>query len=304
MKNRTSILLIIWLSLGVFAHKNNTVKTISNVEDSTTSVKETTEQIQVNDTSTYENYFPRFRATAGFFIASSNSLIRIEDTHLGVGVDLNLADALGFDATNYLLRFHLSYSLGKKNPKRHALTAGYFSYIRSATKTLEKEFEFIDTVFTIGTVLKSHFSLNVIKFGYHYFFYENDKVRLGVDAGMYIMPINFTLGTEDTQSENYLDFIAPLPYIGFNAEFNITPHVRIAHTSDIMYAKINNFSGYIMDFSTLLTWDIFKHFGIGTGINFFQVNVDATGTSNLDREIYGDVNISYAGLLFYLTTTF
>jgi len=238
----------------------------------------------------------RFRVTAGGFISGVTSNVRFGNKQLGLGIDVNMEDALGLNTTNFVFRGSAMYLFGKS--QRHGIKVAYFAFLRSSYKVLETELEFDDYVYPIGTEMNSTFNFSIIKFAYDYSFFKDDRVDLGIGIGFYIMPIMFKIAVVDDTENKIADFIAPLPYAGLRTDFKILPKLYMKQGLDILYASFDTYSGAILDINIRIEHNTWKHFGFGAGVDFFKIVVRSESSKdNLD--FIGNVEMGYTGLLVY-----
>ena len=108
----------------------------------------------------------RFSITAGVFFSSYNSGISFRSQQLGLGIQIDLKDALGIESTVFAFRGAANYKIGKT--KKNTLTVGYFGIRRTARKVLEKELVIGDIIYPIGTDLSSVFNLSIIRLKYDF----------------------------------------------------------------------------------------------------------------------------------------
>jgi len=77
--------------------------------------------------------------------------------------------------------------------RRHRLDFSWFDISRDASKKLLRDIEIGDTVFPIGTEVKSSFDLKVFKEAYGYSIFQDDRIDLGASLGLFVMPIKFEI---------------------------------------------------------------------------------------------------------------
>ncbi len=261
-------------------------------------VSETTNAQKKDTTNIKSHAFDsnRFSFTTGAFVSGLVSNVRFGNKQLGLGIDINIEDALGLNTSNFVFRGSAMYYIGKK--RRHSIKASYFAFLRTANKVLETELEFNDFIFPIGTKINSIFNFTIIKLAYDYSFFKDDRVDLGIGGGFYIMPIRFELSDANNSTNNIADFIAPLPYASLRTDFKITPKLYLKQGIALMYARFDTYSGAIIDINLMVEHNTWKHFGFGAGLDFYKIVVrSASSKSNLD--FIGNIEIGYTGLLIF-----
>ncbi len=250
----------------------------------------------VNTTDTLNYKWERFSVSLGGFITGLNSEIILGSQQVGLGLSINLEDALGLQSSTLVLRGDAGYHFGKRN--RHSLRFGYFGFFRDAKKVLESEIEIGDETYPVGTEINSKFDLQIYKGAYDYTFYMDERVKLGVSFGMYILPISFSTSALGL-SEEVAEFIAPLPVLGVSSNFAISPKLFLKQSIEVLYLEISSFKGYITDLNIRMEYNPWKHFGFGLGINTYRLNISASQKDNVGLDFVGSVKTSYTGLLFY-----
>lgn len=272
MKHLTSILFsfLVFLSTALFAQTENKY-----------------------DSTDYK--WSKFSITMGGFLTGLSSDFVIGSQNLGVGAAINLEDALGLQSSIFVFRSEIEYNFGKR--ERHGLKFGYFGLFRNATKSLKQEIIIGDEVFPIGTEITSRFDLQIINLQYNYLYFVDKRVKLGASFGFFVMPVSFStkaLGRSSTAT----DFIAPLPVLGLNAKFSVTPKLYINQNVEFLYLKFDNFTGLINDVNIRVEYHPMEHFGFGIGYNYYQLEIEATKDSS-PLDFIGKVRSGYTGLLLY-----
>ncbi len=246
------------------------------------------------DTSDYS--WERFSLIMGGFVTGLNSDLLIGSRQLGLGVCLNLEDALGLETSSLVLRGELEYNFGKR--ARQAVRFGYFGFFRNARKIVESDLEIGDVIFPVGTEVTSEFDLQIFKGTYYYSFYMDDRVKLGFNLGLFVMPIRFSTSALHL-SEVATHFVAPLPVLGLHTNFAIAPKLFLKQSIEILYLEISDFKGSISDVNFKLEYNTWRHFGLGVGVNSYRLNITGSETSSSLLDFEGVIKTSYTGLMFY-----
>ena len=220
----------------------------------------------------------------------------IGSRQVGLGITLNLEDALGLQSTSTALRSEAEYHFGKRG--RSATRFGYFGYFRSAKKVLEAEIELEDKTFPIGTELNSKFDFQVIRGTYDYAFFMDERIRFGASIGLFVMPINFStaiLGEEQARAK----FTAPLPVLGLSTDFALTPKIHFKQRVEILYLKFSNTTGILTDINLRIEYNPLDHYGFGLGLNSNNFNITSALKNNSIFDFVGSIETSFTGMLFY-----
>ena len=118
----------------------------------------------------------------GTFISANNEGITLGSKQAGLGVIIDLEDALDLDASSLVLRGTGSFRFGER--RQHTIVYDYFRIHRKATKILEADLEFGDYIYPVGTRIDSKFNLSIIRAKYEYSFLQDDRVSMGFSLGM------------------------------------------------------------------------------------------------------------------------
>ena len=237
----------------------------------------------------------QFSVSFGGFLTTISSDLSLMGEEMGIGLSVNLEEALGLSSSVLVLRGESEYNFGAR--RRSHVHFGYFYLLRNSVKTLENEIEIGDVVYPIGTDVSSRMDLHLIRAMYDYSFYKDRRASLGLSAGLYILPMSYSIGVDDIIDEADA-FVLPLPVIGFRSAFLITPKFIIKQNWELLYAKTSNFKGDISDFNVWLEYHPFNHLGIGLGFNKFHFSMTATEEWKA-REFAGTYKTGFTGLLLY-----
>ncbi len=247
-----------------------------------------------SDSSGYS--WDRFSVNIGAFLTGLNNDLSIASQQVGLGVNINLEDALGLKRTSMVFRGDLEYNYGKR--RRHSLRIGYFGMFRDAYKVLEADLEIGDVVYPAGTEINSSFDFQIFRALYDYSFYLDERIRLGFSIGLYIMPMSFSIESSYSVNESAA-FVAPLPVLGFRTAFRITPKLMLKQNIEVLYLSFSDFRGSIVDSNFGLEYQLWKHFGLGLGYNAFRYSVAAYDENTPLGSFKGTATSSFTGLLLY-----
>jgi len=139
--------------------------------------------------------YTKFSLSVGVFLTNMDTKTRI-DGMVGDGTDVDLEGDLGLDNSDTVFRIDGYYRFNQK----HRLDFSVFDLSRSASTLIEKDIEWNDTLFPIGTTIDSSFDLNIYKLAYTWSFMRRDKGYLGLTAGLYVADIGTRLTGENVGS--------------------------------------------------------------------------------------------------------
>lgn len=248
------------------------------------------------DSIAYKNQeWDRFSVNFGGFLANYNSGITMGSQNLGLGLVIDIEDALGLKVSTFASRGSVIYRFG--NTRKHSLTAGYFGINRNAEKILEDSLQLGDVTYPIGTELTSKYNLSIIRLKYDYSFYQDERISLGASFGLFIMPVDFSVKAQSNEDQ-VTKFVAPLPLVGLRSDFRISKKFYLLQKAELLYLNFTDFKGSILDLTILLEHKTFKNVGFGFGINSNRVNVTIKDPDS-SIDFFGDIRMDYTGLLLY-----
>lgn len=247
-------------------------------------------------TDSIEYQWDKFSISLGGFLSSLNNGIVIGSEQLGLGVALDLEDALGLKTSVLVMRSDLEYSFGKRD--RHNIKLDYVGFFRSATKDTESELTIGGETFPIGTKIETRYDLQIIRASYKYNYFIDKRVKLGASFGFFVMPISFSADASGS-STKAADLTAPLPVLGLDAYFNITPKISIRQSLEFLYLKFDDFTGSLNDINLKVEYHPWKHLGLGLGYNYYQMHLIIPDASDSLFDFVGDIKSGYTGVLFY-----
>lgn len=238
----------------------------------------------------------KYSGRVGVFIADMKSDISVSSEKIGAGITINVEDILGLQTNNTVLRANFKYAISKNY--KHSVLFGYFGFFRKAKKVFEREVEFGDVIYPIGTQMSSRFDMQIFKLLYGYSFFKDKRIDLGISAGFYIMPISFELHAFGFKNQTS-DFVAPLPLIGLYSSFSITPKFHITQSLELLYFNAFNMKGGITNLDIGLEYKPLKHIGVGISVNSFQVDFSVLELKESVLDFQGTVRTGFVGFVFY-----
>jgi hypothetical protein len=238
----------------------------------------------------------RFTFKLGGYIADLDSSVRIGSGALGLGVSVDVEDALGMDSTLSVLRAEAKYRFGKT--QRHVVDFKYYEFNRDASKTLGTEITIDDKTYPIGTKVESFFDISIFKAGYGYAFYQDDRLSIAASLGLFITPIEVGISADGIGSGDE-EITAPLPVVGLNLGFTIIPKLFLKQSLEVFYLEIGDFKGSIVSATIALEYNAWKNIGFGIGYDIFNLNIEANGSDYPGIDFVGEIEFEYKGLMLY-----
>ena len=104
------------------------------------------------------------------------------------------------------------------------------------------------------------------------------------------------VGGSRTESSSTLTF--PLPHLGGSLSYEFTPKLAGQLTVLAFALDLGDYSGTLIETNALLAYQPSKHFGIGGGLKYFNLNLQANlsrgGSAEYDFEFFGPAIFGYA----------
>lgn len=240
----------------------------------------------------------RFDVGVGGFLnaVDSNVMLGAE----GVGLNIDIEELLGLESQTTVFRAAGFWRYTEN--RRHRLDLSWFAVRRGTDHVIDRNIELGDTLFLEGTRLKSSFDLDIIKFGYSYSFFQDDRVDLALTAGLFIMPIRFEaeVTQDSTRGVRSSNITAPLPVFGFRTDTSLTPRWYLRSGFQVFYIEVGNFKGAITDLTAAVEYNPYENLGFGLGFEAFGMNVEAQGEDYPGIDFEGRIDFKYVGLMFYV----
>lgn len=233
----------------------------------------------------------KFSLSVGVFLTHRNNKTRVDGSAGMEGTEVDLEVDLGLNRSDTVFRIDGYYRFNKK----HRLDFSVFDLSRSASKVIQKDIDWNDTLFPIDTIVDSDFDLAIYKIAYTWSFMRRDKGYLGLTAGLYIADFGTRLEAEAIGAVESSDITAPLPVIGLRGQYDFTEKLSFRASGEIFALEYEDYSGSLYDIYAGLDYQFFKHVAIGIGINAVKLNI---GVSK--ERFDGDIDRRYdGGLVFF-----
>ncbi len=254
-----------------------------------------------NEENIEQNPWEKVAFSFGGFIANTNTSFRLG---ADAGVDIDVEELLGLESTNTVFRFDGLWRFTEN--RKHRMNLSWFSLRRSGEKTIGQDIEILQkdgedfTTISDGSKVESYFNLDIYQLAYSYSFLQDDRIDVAAQLGLHVMPIEFGLkATGFVDEEGEAKFTAPLPTVGFRMDIALTPKWFVRTGIQIFYLEYQQFKGSILASQGAIEYVPWKHFGIGIGVDSFQIRAEAKGEDYPRVDLNGSMEFSYVGLQLY-----
>lgn len=237
---------------------------------------------------------PRFSIGLGAFFTDRDSQTRI-DGEASSGTDVDLESDLGLEKSDTVFRVDGYWRFAEK----HRFDFSAFDLSRSASKQIEREVIWNDTIYPINTTVDAELDLAIYKAAYTWMFLKRDRSFLGATVGLYIADIGATLSGSAGGSVESSDLTAPLPVIGLRGEYRFADRWSLRGSGEIFAIEYDIYDGSLYDFFIGLDFSATETISVGIGVNSVQLDIGVDKSS-----FQGDLDWQYDGALAYLKFDF
>ncbi len=244
-----------------------------------------------------------FVSLGGLNAPNIQSQLRIDPKDIGIGTIIDLEDDLKLEKSVSVLRLDGYFRLSNA----HRLEWTYFDLNRAGSTTLvDRDVQIGDVTFPLQYRVDSRWDFRVFKVSYAYSFINTAKYEFYLGGGLNVRDISvgFTgvgtlAGSSDTRVFDDSGRL-PLPTLTAGMRYSLTDKLSLRFRIESFFIEINNTSGRWQDSYALLDYRISDKFGIGGGLNFFDITVDG----DLRDDYRAQAQSSYTGLLLYVFARF
>ena len=243
----------------------------------------------------------KFSFNGGLFAARSTTEVRFGS---GIGVEVNLEDALGMEADTSVFRLETYWRFTQN--RKHRADFSWFSLQRTASKKITDDITIQppdedEIPIEAGTEVKSKYNMDIFQVAYSYSFLQDDRLDLAASAGLYIMPISIGLdvtGLVDEQADQ--SFTAPLPALGMRLDILLTQKWYFRSSAQLFYIEYEDYTGSLTSTRAAVEYNPWKHVGLGLGIDSLRMSVEANDPDAIPGfDLRGNVDFGYIGVYLY-----
>jgi len=193
---------------------------------------------------------------------------------------------------------------------RHQFQAEWFLLNRDGARTTDRPLEIGDTVIGVGASLESEFKLNVGRLTYGYSFFRDEKLDIAILVGAHFATAKVSVAAAGNVSVNGAPVVGgsrtessstktfPLPHIGGTATYAFTPKFTGELSLLVFALDLGDYSGSLLETDAFLAYQLTKHFGIGGGLKYFNLNLKANtsrgGSAAYNYKFFGPAIFGYA----------
>ncbi len=228
-------------------------------------------------------------------------------TQTRTGTNVNLEDVLGLSPNTQTFNIGASWRISKHN----FLAINYFSFSRSATKTISDSITWGQNVYHTGTTLDVNNRFEYYGLSYRYYIWRETNWELGPGVGIDALNVSSSLAARVSAVGTGSGFAdsakasgsvtVPVPLLGIYGDWEFVPRVLLTGGAQYIYVNdIDSYGGHVIDASLALEWYPLHNFGLGAGYHFIGANLSKTIRNGNSARF----NYSIGGPTIYLSATF
>lgn len=253
----------------------------------------------------------RFRIYLGGFWANVDSEIGINGENQSPP-PINVENVLGVENSKNVLWGGARWRISRRN----SLELEFFQLNREGVQGFTNENIGVGDYIVESGAIDTELDLGLGRLTYGFSLVRDERMDVQLKAGLHIanlsaalrlignvcdttvgeMPPCPLIGSPVVESESVT---VPLPHFGGAFAYAFTP-VIVARIQVIGFAiELDKIDGSLVELDVDLSWNPWRHFGIGAGLRYFNFDVEATGS-----ELDGKFDYEYWGPVVYVETTF
>ena len=184
-------------------------------------------------------------ADLAYFYPTISSTVRLDPAATSRGTTVRLEEQLELDERKGLPYLTLGMRLGE----RWRVEFEYYTLRRSATKTTDRQIDWGDVSFPVGSEVSSTLDTTVYRLTDDYSFYRTDNAEAGVGIGLHVTDFVAALAGQGTgpvgigfQRERSHTLV-PLPTIGLYGSYRMTDTWRLHGRADFLSLNYKDYDG-------------------------------------------------------------
>jgi len=246
----------------------------------------------------------RFALYLGGFFPQVSSTIQLNGKIIGEGNDISFENVLGLEDSKSVLWGGVRWRISRRN----MVEFEFANLNRDGSVTVVTDpIEIGDSIAQAGARIDSFFDVTLGRLTYGFSVIKDEKKEILLKGGLHIADIGvgFQLAgaicvdgevppncsvfgsTPRVESESVT---APLPHLGAGFNYAFTPTLTMRLQVLGFALEINDIDGSLVEVDADLVWTPWKNFGIGAGLRYFNVNIEAKKSdrkAEFDFEYYG-----------------
>ncbi len=266
---------------------------------------------QSHDTATAEP--ERFGRVPQRFVINLGGYLPFLSTHASLsaqtrrGTNVNLEDVFGLSPNTQTFNAGASWRISKHN----YLALNYFSFSRSATKTISDSITWGPNVYHAGTTLDVSNRFEYYGLSYRYYIWRETNWELGPGIGIDALNVSSSMGVRVSaagtgsgvadSAKATGSITVPVPLLGIYGDWEFVPRILLTGGAQYIYVNdIDSYGGHVIDASLAIEWYPLHNFGLGAGYHYIGANLSKVIRNGNSARF----NYTIGGPTIYLSATF
>ena len=240
-----------------------------------------------------------FELTLGWYISNLSSGVTVKDQS-GLGAFIDLEETLSLDTSLSVGRLGAMAALGE----RHRLHFDFFDLSRKGTTDLTTEIRFDGETYIVGTTVDSRLNLQFFNLAYGYSILQDDRFDIAATLGIHGIRAKISLKDASNNLSEAERFYLPVPMPGLRGTFALTPDLFLKQNLEILWLRVGDYSGFLLDSTTALEYALFSHVGVGVAYNTLNFDLKMDDDAMPGVRFEGEVELRYSGVMLYTVLFF
>ncbi len=247
----------------------------------------------------------RFTFGLGWVLNAFGTNLRVDNSTLGQGSDVDLKNDLGVDKEQSSFWTSAEWRFAP----HHRIGFNYSQFKLSGTKTVTRDLQIGDQIYPAGATVSSELKIQIIPITYSYSFIKSDRHELAGTVGLNWSRVSFkahgsaSLSGLDASNDVTADADLPLPLFGLRYDHHFSQQwstgLQVGYFTLKYGSDTLNVEGEIWSARAEAEYRFSKHFGLGMAIDGLELNVDASQGS-----WQGTIKYRYWGPQLYMKARF
>jgi hypothetical protein len=216
----------------------------------------------------------KWNIQVGIFAPKINTTARLDDATTGTGTSVSFENDLGLADRKVSGTFLASVRLGEW----WKLEAEYFSLQRSNSQTLNRTIVWGGDTFPVNTAVNAEFNSDTYRLSGGYAFVRDGQSEFGATFGLHATNISATLSAAGVATRKG-EAMAPLPTIGVYGAYALSPNWLLSGRIDYFSMNNDKIDGSLVNINTGAEYRVSRHFGVGAGYRYVDVDLSVTGSN-------------------------
>lgn len=216
---------------------------------------------------------PRASLRGGLLFTDHQTRARVDSEVLGPGTLVDVERELGLDERTRDARIDASFRIGK----RHQVQAGYVALTRRGRASLNRSIQWGDAVLSVDVEVESRVDLTLVPITYRYSVIQNDRVDLGVSAGVFALFLDAGVVAQAASVNERGSAEFPLPVMGADGVVALFPRLFLTGGGRYFALRVNGVDGVWREFRSSVEYFPTAGLGVGVGYRLVSLEADATG---------------------------